>query len=148
MADPALLGADCQTGPSPAGAEALAERIRSDPDLGATAPVAVRVGGAEALMMDVKIAAGVTICGPATDGGDPLNWVLNPVFDTSATVFVDNGVATGRATGEWMRLYLFDVPAGSSTRILVIAIIAPESRFESVAEAAWPVVDSIEFHTP
>jgi hypothetical protein len=61
---------------------------------------------------------------------------------------VDDGLATGVATGEWMRLYLFDVPEGSSMRILAIAIIAPESRFERVVEAAAPVIDSIEFHAP
>jgi hypothetical protein len=35
-----------------------------------------------------------------------------------------------------------------SMRILAIAIVAPESRFERVVEAAAPVVDSIEFHAP
>jgi hypothetical protein len=148
MGDPTLLGTDCRTGPSPADAEALAESIRSEPDLGATAPVRVTVGGAEARMMDVKIAAGATICAPATDGGDLETAVLEPVFDLDATTFVDNGVATGQATGEWMRLYLFDLPEGSSIRILVIAIVAPEARFESVVEAAAPVVDTIEFHAP
>lgn len=151
MADPALLGADCQTGPSPADAAALAESIRSDPDLGATAPVVVRVGGADALMMDVKIAAGATVCAPTTSGGDLLaNALLGLVLDDSsvgATVFVNNGVATGHATGEWMRLYLFDVPEGLSMRILAIAIVAPESRFERAVEAAAPVLDSLEFHS-
>jgi hypothetical protein len=108
----------------------------------------VSVGGAEALMMDVKIAAGATICAPATDGGDLETAVLEPVFDLDATIFVDNGVATGQATGEWMRLYLFDMPEGSSIRILAIAIVAPESRFESVVEEAAPIIDSIEFHAP
>jgi hypothetical protein len=148
MADPAWVGTDCQTGPDPDNAEALAESIRSDPGLEATDPVAVSVGGAEALMMDVKIEAGATVCAPITDGGDLLpNGVLRPVFGTSMTV-VDDGVVTGVATGEWMRLYLFDVPDGSSMRILAIAIVAPESRFERVIEAATPVVDSIEFHAP
>jgi hypothetical protein len=100
-------------------------------------------------MMDVKIAAGATVCAAATSGGDPLlNAVLRPVFDTNGEWVYDNGVATGHATGEWMRLYLFDVPEGSSMRILAIAIVAPESRFERVVEAAAPVVDSIEFHAP
>jgi len=152
MADPALLGADCQTGPSPADAAALAESIRSHPDLGATAPVVVSVGGADALMMDVKIAAGATVCAPTTSGGDLLaNALLRPVLDDSSvgsTVFVNNGVATGHATGEWMRLYLFDAPEGLSMRILAIAIVAPESRFERAVTEAAPVVDSVEFHAP
>ena len=53
-----------------------------------------------------------------------------------------------QATGERTRLYLFDMPEGSSMRILAIAIIAPESRFASVVEVAAPVVDSVEFHAP
>jgi hypothetical protein len=43
-------------------------------------------------------------------------------------------------------LYLVDLPGGSA-RILSIAIVAPESSFESVVEAAAPILDSFEFHT-
>jgi len=150
MADPALVGTGCQTGPGPADAEALAESIRSDPGLEATAPVAVSGGGAEALMMDVKIAAGANVCANVNEEtGDPDNpGVLSPVFDWSAVTMAGNGHATGHATGDWMRLYLFDVPEGSSMRILAIAIIAPESRFERAVDAAVPIVDSVEFHVP
>lgn len=146
MADPVLVG-DCQPGPDPADAAALAESIRSNPGLGATAPVAVRVGGAEALMMDVVIAAGTTITVPANAQGD-LCWdgVLSLVFDQNAAMYTGNGVLTGQATGDWMRLYLFDAPEGSSMRILAIAIVAPESTFERAVEAAAPVLESIEFH--
>jgi hypothetical protein len=31
-----------------------------------------------------------------------------------------------------MRLYLIDMPEGSSMRILAIAIVAPEARFDAV----------------
>jgi hypothetical protein len=44
-----------------------------------------------------------------------------------------------------MRLYLLDLPEGVSTRILAIALIAPEERFESVVDAATPILESIEF---
>lgn len=33
-------------------------------------------------------------------------------------------------------------------RILTLAIIAPESRFERTVDAGAPVIDSIEFHVP
>lgn len=99
-------------------------------------------------MMDVKIGAGAIICGPATSGGDPEAGVLNPVFDQDASALVHDGLITGVATGEWMRLYLFDVPEGLSMRILAIAIVAPQSRFERAVEAAAPVVNSVEFHAP
>ena len=45
-----------------------------------------------------------------------------------------------------MRLYLLDLPAGSTTRMLAIAIVAPEARFEDVLAAAAPLIESIEFH--
>jgi hypothetical protein len=144
LTDPALVGTGCQTGPSPADAEALAESIRSDPDLGATAPAAVSARGAEALMMDVVIAAGARVPFCEHELG-----VLSFLVDPERTQSFDGtGRATGHASGERMRLYLFDVPEGSSMRVLAIAIIAPESRFESVVEAAAPVVDSVEFHVP
>lgn len=148
MADPALGEAGCQAGPDPVDAAALAESVRSIPDLGATAPTAVSVRGAEAMTMDVRIAAGTTISVAADKQGNLCDdGLLNPVFDQGRMYF-GNGVATGRATGDWMRLYLFDVPEGSSMRILAIAIVAPESRFERAVEAAAPVVDSVEFHAP
>jgi len=136
MADPAPVGTGCQAGLGPADAEALAESIRSDPDLEATAPVAVSAGGAEALMLDVVIAAGASVC----DG----EGVWNLDGDPGVLVVEDIGLATG----DRMRLYLFDVPEGSSMRILAIAIVAPEARFERAVAAAAPVVDSVEFHAP
>jgi hypothetical protein len=57
IADP-TAGATCQGGQTPSDAQALAESIRVDPDLGATGPVAMNIGGTEALMIDVAIAAG------------------------------------------------------------------------------------------
>jgi hypothetical protein len=137
MADP--LGTGCQAGTGPADAEALAEGIRSDPNLEATAPVAVRAGGGEALMMDVVVAAGASIC----DFG-----ILSPVIDRDSTIHESGyGPATGSATGDLMRLYLFDAPEGSTVRILAVAIIAPEASFERAVEAAALVVDSVEFRT-
>jgi len=151
-ADPALAGPGCQADPEIANAAALAEAIRSNPDLGATAPLSVRVGGAEALMMDVVIAAGATISVPADAQGNVCsNGLASFVLEQSAvgsSISVANGVATGKATGDWMRLYLFDAPEGSSMRILAIAIVAPESRFERAVDAAAPIVDSVEFHVP
>jgi hypothetical protein len=102
--------------------------------------------------MDVVIAAGTTVTVPTDAEGEFCgNGLLYPVFDQEGAGSgwsVGNGVATGHATGDWMRLYLFDVPEGTSMRILAIAIIAPESRFERAVEAAAPVVDSVEFHAP
>ena len=135
LADPVPVGTGCRAGPSPADAAALAESIRSDPDLEATAPVAVSAGGAEALMTDVVITDGASVC----------QYFGRPEALTNEQAEL---VDIGFETGDRMRLYLFDMPEGSSMRILAIAIVAPESRFESVVEAAAPVVDSVEFHAP
>lgn len=61
---------------------------------------------------------------------------------------VEEGVMRGQATGEWMSLYLIDMPEGSSMRILAIAIVAHESSFERAVAAAAPVIGSVEFHAP
>ena len=48
VADP-LTGVGCEAGPAPADADALVQTIGSNPDLEATDPVAVSVGGIDAL---------------------------------------------------------------------------------------------------
>lgn len=121
-------------GPPPADAEALARSIRSDPDLEATEPVAVGVGGIEALRMDVVAATEssevetVLVRGPRCGDECP------------------RGLGLDRA--HRMRLYLLDLPGGSSARILAIAIVAEEVRFEPAVDAAGAIVDSFEFHAP
>jgi hypothetical protein len=119
VADPQPGRTFCETFPVPADAEALAEIIESDTDLETTAPEVVRVGEADALIMDVVAVAERGIC--------------------------NHGVPTP-PEGERMRLYLFDAPEGSSMRILAIAIVVPEDRFERAVGGAAPVVASVEFH--
>ena len=131
--DPLPVASGCEQGPAPAAAAALARSIQSDPDLEVTAPVAVSVGGADGLVMDVTLASGASVC---DDSASPL--VL--------TRRTDGYRGQSRLDqGSRMRLYLLDLPEGLTTRILAIAIVAPEARFEGVIEAATPVVDSIEF---
>jgi hypothetical protein len=119
FADPRLAGPSCMATPAPADAEALARTIRSDPVFGATAPVAVTIGGTSALQLDAALAAGV--CG------------------------ADEHPALVAGGSDRARLYLIDVPGGSG-RVLALAIFADEDSFETVLEWATPIVDSIEFH--
>ena len=112
----------CQQGPAPADAKALARSIRSNPDLEATAPVAVSVGGIPALRMDVTMA--LRIC-PSSEAPEPL------VLGNAALP---------------LRLYLLDLPGGSG-RILAIVLFAPKESFERAMESAAPILESIEFHT-
>jgi WD40-like Beta Propeller Repeat len=136
VADPLPVGKGCEHGPAPADAEALALSIRSDPDLEATEPVVVSVGGIDALRMDVVAATGASLCLAV-----PAPQVVAPP-PTAGHL----GQGTPLAHGHRMRLYLIDLPGGSA-RILAIAIIAPDARFEHVVDAATPILDSFEFHT-
>jgi len=143
-ADPTLFGKCWQTGPRPVDAKALAKSIRSQPDLRATTPVAVSTKRAKALRMDVMIPAGASVRFCEGDASGLLSSLYDP--NAGGSSFDRTGRAAGHASGERMRLYLFDAPKRSSIRVLAIAIVAPKSRFRSVVEAAAPVVDSVEFH--
>lgn len=125
VADP-LTAAGCEVGPAPADAESLVSSIAANPDLEATAPVAVSVGGIDALRMDI-VAPGQ----PGT--GDCVPMVLEHLS------------LSGEAR---MRVYVLDLPEGMSARLLAIGIIAHESMFDDVLEAATPVLESFEFQTP
>ena len=59
--------ASCAASPDvPASAEAVVRAVRSNPDLRATAPVAERVGGVDALRLDVVAVPGASTCwGPS-----------------------------------------------------------------------------------
>jgi hypothetical protein len=124
VADP-RTATGCEAGPPAADVDALVRSIRSNPDLEATAPVAVSVGGIDAVGMDVVAPGRLEV-------GECVPMVLERLW-----VGQD-----GR-----MRLYLLDLPEGMSARILAIAISALESEFEHVVEAAAPILDSFEFHT-
>ena len=134
-ADPLMVDTGCEGGGGPVAAVALARGIRSNPDLVATAPVAVRVGEVDALQMDVVAAPGAGVCDPRL-------------------VLANLPVTLLRT--DRMRLFLLDLPGGSA-RILAIAIIArdpydkvdvSQQDFEQVVEAATPIIESFEFHTP
>ena len=131
MADPTRSGTGCPTGTDPADSEALAESIRSDPNLEATAPLAVGAAGAEGLMIDVRIVAGVR--------------------GACATLYGDTEFQikehAGPSAGDRMRLYLFDAPEGLPMRILAIVMVVPESQFERAVVGPAPLV-AVEFHAP
>ena len=138
IGDPFPVATGCEQGPAASDADALARSIQSDPDLEATAPVAVVVGGSAGLQMDVTLAPGASVC---------------EVIPSTQVLTQDDG-HTGPGPpglnldqGSRMRLYLLDLPEGLATRILAIVVVAPEARFEAVLEAATPIIESIEFHT-
>ena len=73
--------------------------------------------------------------------------VLNPIFNQSAMRVVEDGVVAGATTGEWMRLYLFDMSEGSSMRPWLSRSLHP-SRASRGRWSRLAVVDSVEFHAP
>ena len=123
----------CDTLRVPPSAEELVQAIRSNPDLEATVPVTERVGGIDALRMDVVAAPGASIA--------PCGGVLVPVVSVPG-----RGAWGGVEPGDLGRLYVLDLPGGSA-RTLAIKITAPQGAlFERAVEAAAPVLDSFEFH--
>jgi hypothetical protein len=138
VADPLPVGTGCEADAAPADAQAWAERILSDPDIEATEPTPTRIAGVDALQMDLAPAAGASIC----DSGD------EPVLFNSSEQ-PEGGWRS--QIGLWhrysYRVYLLDVPAGSS-RIVAVVVFGFERNFDEVLEAAAPVLDSLEFHAP
>ncbi len=141
VADPRPVATGCAPGPVPVDAEALAASLQSDPDLVSTAPVRVSIGGQDGLQMDVTVTPGASIC-QANGYASTLALVQGK---GSYEAWEPPGVAAD--VGSRMRLYLLDMPEGSATRILAIAVVAPEPSFETVVEAAAPILDSIQFRS-
>jgi hypothetical protein len=128
LVDPRPIEQRCDEGPAVASARALAQRLRSDPDLETTAPIAMDVGGVDALRMDVTTADGASFC------EHPVN-----------SPFVMSGAEL--APGYGMRVYLLDL-AGAPGRILAITIVAPSADFDRVVGSTAPIIDSLELHAP
>jgi hypothetical protein len=125
----------CSPDPAPADASDLAARLGADADLAPTEPAAGTVAGRGALTMDVGIAPGAVECEePGT-----------PVLLTPTGAGPDDWQELRLAPGQRMRLFVLDVP-DEPGRILVVAVFAPEARFDQVLAAAAPIVESLELH--
>ena len=134
LADPTpFVPGSCVEAPAPADAEALARIIGSDAKWDATAPKDVTIGGIPALRMDVVLAPGATIC----------SWSEGDISESGPLLKYARFEMKDRA-----RLYLVDLPEGSQARVLAIVTITDEDSFETVLEAAAPIIDSIKFHAP
>ncbi|MEO8463240.1 MAG: hypothetical protein ABI555_08510, partial [Chloroflexota bacterium] len=111
---------------APASAAAIVQQVIADPSFETTAPVAARVGGLEAVSIDVTLAPGGVRCGPF--GIEISRWVHSV------------------GPGERLRLYLIDLPAGMPVKTLAITVVATEERFDDVIAETAPIIESIEFH--
>jgi hypothetical protein len=126
--DPVVFWSECAQGPVPADAAAFAQAVIADPNFETTAPVAARVGGVEAVAIDVALSPAGRVCWAYRT--DIHRWIhaLEP--------------------GRRLRLFLVDLPEGMSMRTLAITVMAPVARFDDVVADATPIIDSIEFHAP
>ena len=115
---------------APADAAGIAQQVIADPDFETTAPVAARIGGLEAVSIDVALAPGGEACGVGMI--EISRWIH--------TIGWDPGLR--------LRLYLVDLPDGMSVETLAISVVAPEGRFEEFIEETAPIIESIEFHAP
>jgi hypothetical protein len=115
---------------APADAATIAQQVIADPNFEATTPVAARVGGLDAVSIDVALAPGGEPCGIGIVG-DISRWI-HELWDPSLR----------------LRLYLVDLPEGMLVRTLAITVVAPKDRFEDVIAETAPIIDSIEFHAP
>ncbi len=113
---------------APADAAAIAQQLIADPNFETTAPVAARIGGVEALSIDVALAPGGKACGIGMI--EISRWIHTIGWDP----------------GWRLRLYLVDLPEGMSVETLAITVVAPEERLDEVIEETAPIIDSIEFH--
>lgn len=124
--DPAVFWSECARGPVPADAAAFAQAVIADRNFETTPPVAARVGGVEAVAMDVGLSPAGRVC---------------PAYRTDVHRWIH-----ALEPGKRVRLLLVDLPEGMSMRTLAITVMAPVARFERVIEEADPIIDSIEFH--
>jgi hypothetical protein len=112
---------------APADAAAIAQQVIADPNFATTALVAARVGGVEAVSIDVSLAPGGEACGI---GMIEISRWIHELWEP----------------GLRLRLYLLDLPEGMSVQTLAITVVAPEERFEEVIAETAPIIESIEFH--
>ena len=119
--EPLSVGTDCENGPAPTDAKALARTIMADPDVEAAEPVPVRIAGIDGLQIDVT--------------KSDYNWLCAWTPD-ALTAFQGGG---------HIRLYIVDYP-GESAKVLTLAFVAGPDEWESAIDDIVPVLDSIQFH--
>jgi hypothetical protein len=112
---------------APADADAIAQQVIADPNFETTAPVAARIGGVEAVSIDVTLAPGGRACGI---GMIEISRWIHGLWEP----------------GWRLRLYLVDLPEGMSVQTMAITVVAPEERFDEVIAETAPIIESIEFH--
>ena len=134
LVDPVAYDAWCEDNggspllTAPASAAEIARQLIADPNFDTTAPVATRIGGVEAVSIDVALAPGGKACGIGMI--EISRWIHTIGWDP----------------GWRLRLYLVDLPDGMSVDTLAITVVATADRFDAVIAETAPIIDSIEFN--
>jgi hypothetical protein len=134
----AAKDAACTEGPEPGvGASAIdiAGSLKADPQLDASQPAAITVGGMRGLVVDVSLAASATRTCPFSDGKRSVPLVVDAIPGAGAFWGVGEG-------GERIRLVILD--AGTHN-IVVAADSADGTSFNDLVNAVMPVVTSFAF---
>ncbi len=113
---------------APANAAEIAQQVIADPNFESTEPVAARIGGLDALSMDVALAPGGEACGIGMI--EIGRWIHS----------------MGWQPGLRQRLYLVDLPDGMSVETLAISVQATADRLDEFIAETAPIIESIEFH--
>jgi hypothetical protein len=113
---------------APADAAAIAQQVVADPNFETTEPVAARIGGLDAVSIDVALAPGGEAC--EVQMIEISRWIH--VLKTQP--------------GTRLRLYLVDLPDGMSVETLAITVVAPDERFDEFIQETAPIIESITFH--
>lgn len=126
LVDPVAYDWWCGERTLPTGAAAIAQAVAADPNFETTDLVPARLGGLDALTLDVTLAPGGAPC----PRGEIIiaRWIheLRP--------------------GLRQRLYLVDLPDGMPVQTLAITLTAPEERFEEYIAETASIIESIELN--
>lgn len=141
VGEPLTPTGTCDVGDRPPSADALVRSIRSLPNLSVSAPRPARVGPIDAVQLDVTArdqGDGCVVVPGAQEQPDEGPAVLAPRADKNHQ---ELRLWWGVGRNDRARLYVFDVP-GKPTRTVAILVKAPKAEFESLLEAAQPILDS------
>ena len=116
----------------------IAAWMVADPNLTASAPEPVAVGGLSGVVLDISASGAYTTDCPEDQDPYPADLPTVPLFAGAGS-----GDLVWRVGGtERMRLYLLDMPGGGN---LVISIDAIAGDFDSLMEISQPVIRSVRF---
>ena len=147
VGDPVAPTGTCDVGDQSPSADALVRSVRSRPNLSVSEPRPTRVGSIDAVALDVT-------AGDHGEGCEAPPGAYEQPEDGPAVLAPRAGpnhperrLWWGVGSDNRARLYVFELP-GNPARTVAILVMAPKPDFDSVLDAAQPILDSFEFRAP